>query len=111
MDHKCDRCCMEDCIHLKACRRLSKIAVSNDTYLARGCNKMCSAYTSINAVEQYVINSCGDSMFLVLQNQELFHHDEEKKEILVSGVLWDHAKSRAGILVKYLKGEDKQCRA
>lgn len=36
----------EDCIHLKACRRLSKIAKSQGKTFTRGCNDNCSAYVS-----------------------------------------------------------------
>ena len=35
-----------DCIHLKACRRLSKIAIDNNKRFTRGCNENCSAYIS-----------------------------------------------------------------
>ncbi len=33
-----------DCIHLKACRRMSKIARNNGYCIARWCNADCSAY-------------------------------------------------------------------
>ena len=38
--------CMEDCIHLKACRRMQKIIKSRYTGLqiARHCTEECSAY-------------------------------------------------------------------
>lgn len=34
----------EDCVHLKACRRLSKIARAEVGYFSRGCTEKCSAY-------------------------------------------------------------------
>lgn len=36
-----------DCIHLKACRRYSKILRSKGISIARGCNDTCTAYQSI----------------------------------------------------------------
>ena len=37
---------MEDCIHLRACRRLQKIAEQyKGKRISRGCNNRCSAYT------------------------------------------------------------------
>ena len=35
----------ENCIHLKACRRLSKIVKAKNGFVARGCNETCSAFT------------------------------------------------------------------
>lgn len=45
---------MDDCIHLKACRRLTKIA-KRDTgrIITRGCNAQCTAYmTNDDYVEE-----------------------------------------------------------
>ena len=42
---------MEDCIHLKACRRLQKIGKSKGHIFARSCNTECSAYCSANQGE------------------------------------------------------------
>ena len=38
--------CMDDCIHLKACRRLQKMARSMRFQLPRYCTAECSAYIS-----------------------------------------------------------------
>lgn len=35
---------MPDCVHIKACRRMSKIAKSKGCQFGRGCNESCSAY-------------------------------------------------------------------
>lgn len=35
---------MEDCIHLRACRRLQKIAKGKGFTFARGCTADCTAY-------------------------------------------------------------------
>lgn len=37
---------MEDCIHLKACRRIQKIGKGNGHSFARKCTEDCSAYVS-----------------------------------------------------------------
>ena len=39
---------MEDCIHLKACRRVQKIGKSKGHIFCRNCNAECSAYLSAN---------------------------------------------------------------
>ena len=39
---------MEDCIHLKACRRVQKIGKSKGHTFGRNCNAECSAYLSAN---------------------------------------------------------------
>ena len=39
---------MEDCIHLKACRRVQKIGKSKGHTFGRNCNAECSAYLSSN---------------------------------------------------------------
>ena len=39
---------MEDCIHVKACRRLQKIGKSNGHTFGRICTAECSAYCSAN---------------------------------------------------------------
>ncbi len=40
--------CMDDCIHLKACRRLQKIGRSKGHTFGRNCTEDCSAYVSGN---------------------------------------------------------------
>jgi hypothetical protein len=35
---------MDDCVHLKACRRFSKMARNKGVKLSRGCGENCSAY-------------------------------------------------------------------
>lgn len=40
--------CMEDCIHLKACRRLQKLERKNGMFVPRSCNEDCTAYQSKN---------------------------------------------------------------
>lgn len=47
--------CMDDCIHLKACRRYAKIIKKemHGACVPRGCNETCTAYTSGNS-ELYV---------------------------------------------------------
>ena len=42
---------MDDCIHLKACRRLQKIGKSKGHIFTRSCNTECSAYCSANQGE------------------------------------------------------------
>ena len=42
---------MEDCIHLKACRRLQQIGKSKGHIFTRSCNTECSAYCSANQGE------------------------------------------------------------
>ena len=38
--------CMDDCIHLRACRRIMKIAKSKGYVFSRSCNNECTAYES-----------------------------------------------------------------
>ena len=38
---------MDDCVHLKACRRLVKRAKSMGFSMGRGCNKDCTAYEDV----------------------------------------------------------------
>lgn len=41
----------QDCIHLKACRRMAKIYKSNGSkFVARGCNEDCSAYLTADEI-------------------------------------------------------------
>lgn len=41
---------MEDCVHLKACRRMQKIGKSYGHTFSRRCNELCTAYCSENVV-------------------------------------------------------------
>ena len=45
---------MEDCIHLKACRRVQKIGKSKGHTFGRNCNAECSAYLSANDGEYLI---------------------------------------------------------
>lgn len=38
--------CMEDCIHLKACRRIQKIGKTHGLFVPRYCTEDCSCYLS-----------------------------------------------------------------
>lgn len=49
---------MEDCIHLKACRRLQKIGKSYGFTFPRGCKEKCTAYCS----EKNVVDALQDIM-------------------------------------------------
>lgn len=51
---------MSDCIHLKACRRLQKIARSKGCSFGRGCNENCSAYISKDAGEYVTVQEAVD---------------------------------------------------
>ena len=44
----------EDCIHLKACRRLSKRLRAKGITIGRGCNESCTAYETL---EEAIKNS------------------------------------------------------
>lgn len=44
---------MEDCIHLRACRRISKILRNDGKTFSRNCTETCTAYVSGDD-EQYV---------------------------------------------------------
>lgn len=44
----------EDCIHLKACRRLQKIGRTKGHVFGRGCTEECTAYET----EEDFINNC-----------------------------------------------------
>ena len=48
----------EDCIHLHACRRFSKILRDNGIIIARGCTQRCTAYCS--GKKRYVAVSDGE---------------------------------------------------
>lgn len=56
---------MDDCIHLKACRRYSKIVKSKEKKcISRGCDDSCSAYETIEdiidpVVDEYVEAAAG----------------------------------------------------
>lgn len=51
---------MDDCIHLKACRRLQKVArVENKTFVARHCDERCSAYET----EDGFIDNCNERYY------------------------------------------------
>lgn len=41
--------CMEDCIHLKACRRIQKIGRSKHLVVPRYCDEDCTAYQTGDA--------------------------------------------------------------
>ena len=43
--------CMEDCIHLKACRRIQAIGKKHRLLVPRYCTADCSAYVSGTAIE------------------------------------------------------------
>ena len=45
---------MEDCIHLKACRRVQKLAREQGCRFARMCHENCSAYVSRDDETRYV---------------------------------------------------------
>lgn len=52
--------CMDDCIHLKACRRLQKVArAENKTIVARHCDEQCTAYET----EDEFIENCDERYF------------------------------------------------
>lgn len=45
---------MDDCLHLKACRRLQKIAKRRyGAYFGRACNKECTAYEKCSGERTY----------------------------------------------------------
>jgi hypothetical protein len=46
--------CMEDCIHLKACRRIQAIGKSHRLLVPRYCTEDCTAYVSGNSKVNYV---------------------------------------------------------
>lgn len=41
---------MDDCIHIKACRRVQKIGKAHGHSFGRSCNEDCTAYTSKDEV-------------------------------------------------------------
>ncbi len=43
--------CMDDCIHLKACRRVQKIGKSKRLIVPRYCTEDCSAYETAEEIE------------------------------------------------------------
>ncbi len=46
--------CMEDCIHLKACRRVQAIGKRHRLLVPRYCTEECTAYVSENEVARTV---------------------------------------------------------
>lgn len=46
--------CMDDCIHLKACRRVQLIAKNKGILIPRLCDEDCTAYQSRDAQTQYI---------------------------------------------------------
>ena len=52
----------QDCIHLKACRRLCKIARNKGIVLGRGCSVDCSAYVAGD-----VDDLCGDTLYVAVE--------------------------------------------
>ena len=46
--------CMDDCVHLKACRRIQAIGRKNRLLVPRYCTEECSAYRSINDIVKEV---------------------------------------------------------
>lgn len=52
--------CVEDCAHLKACRRISKMISSKNVQFTRGCNENCSAYVSTRRLESDLLSKMID---------------------------------------------------
>lgn len=52
---------MEDCIHLKACRRMSKLLTSKGVHVNRGCNEECTAYINYDHFDEAVV-TVGDAL-------------------------------------------------
>jgi hypothetical protein len=48
--------CMDDCIHLKACRRIQKIGKKHRLMVPRYCTEDCSAYQSGNKGEYCTVD-------------------------------------------------------
>ena len=45
---------MDDCIHLKACRRVQAIGRKHRLMVPRYCTEECTAYCSMDDVEEYL---------------------------------------------------------
>ena len=45
---------MDDCIHLKACRRVQAIGRSHRLMVPRYCTEDCSAYTKIDDIDETI---------------------------------------------------------
>jgi len=46
--------CMDDCIHLKACRRIQKIGRTHRLMVPRYCTEECSCYISRDEETEYM---------------------------------------------------------
>lgn len=46
--------CMDDCVHLKACRRIQAIGRKHRLLVPRYCTEECSAYRNINDIVKEV---------------------------------------------------------
>lgn len=60
--------CMEDCIHLKACRRVQAIGRKHRLLVPRYCSADCSAYVSGEVIVNYTS----------LESAELYHRYGEE---------------------------------
>lgn len=64
----------EDCIHLKACRRLQKICRTKyDIKVGRSCNKDCSAYEACTLEQVYKVDDASRHIWRLLE--EVARHD------------------------------------
>ena len=46
--------CMDDCVHLKACRRVQKIGRSHRLLVPRYCDEECSAYVGADEIDKEI---------------------------------------------------------
>ena len=63
-----DATCMDDCIHLKACRRLQKMVLKkHGEHIARHCDTDCTAYQTIVEIANEKGYYTDDQVYSVLR--------------------------------------------
>lgn len=75
---------MSDCVHLKACRRLSLIAKNTLVSFNRGCNKDCTAYVSGDD-ERYI--SIDDAVYYARSGESMVRGGWDAYDVYVSSDL------------------------
>lgn len=69
---------MEDCMHLKACRRLCKIGKIH----GRGCNEFCTAYEKKCENKEYIIDECINALYSIQEGYSVDDYAWRIKELL-----------------------------
>ena len=69
---------MEDCVHLKACRRVQAIGKKHRLLVPRYCTEECSVYVSGKEIKDEVETACCRAFDYAADGNDWYHVDATK---------------------------------